>query len=288
MMVTGATGFVGGRIVAALRERRNEVVAAVRTPSEALDRLGVVQHTVPLDDADALARVASGADALVHAAAAAGPDLAAARVVNTLGTRTLVTAARTAGVPRFVHVSTTAVYDLPAVGDAEVAEDAPLVSAEGGASPYAVTKAEAEAEVARGGAQGLSVAILRPPAVLGAGPTSTWGRRIPQRYRDGELHAVAPASTFGWVHVDDLTDAVLAALDTEVEATLNVVGGHTTFGGYLAALRAFLPTAPATAAVNDDVPWQGRYADDRLPRVLGLHPTRSFEAAMAEIRTDWV
>ncbi|MEX2504932.1 MAG: NAD-dependent epimerase/dehydratase family protein [Egicoccus sp.] len=303
VVVTGATGFVGGRIARALRERGDEVVALVRTPSDELAALGIEQPVVALDDVAGLTAALQGVDGVVHAAATAGPDLETAREVNTVGTRSVVDAALAAGRPRFVHISTTSVYDRDASGDAVLHEDAPLAApgpagsgreegaaaapASSAGSPYAITKAEAEAEVARGGAQGLSVAILRPPAVLGAGPTSTWGTRMPVRYRDGDLPGIPPATTFGWVHVDDLVDAALVALDGDVQATLNVVGGHTTFGDYLAALREFVPAPPATAAASDDEPWRGSYATDRLPEVLGFRPHRSFADALDEIAASW-
>jgi nucleoside-diphosphate-sugar epimerase len=53
---------------------------------------------------------------------------------------------------------------------------------------------------------------------------------------------VPPATTFGYVHVEDLVDAVLASLASD-DRTCNVVGGHTTFGDYLAALRSCAPRA---------------------------------------------
>jgi len=294
VLVTGATGFVGGRVARALRARGDEVVATVRTPSDDLAALGVAQPVVALTDAEALATAMHEVEAVVHAAAGVGPDLDSARTVNTLGTRAVVDAALAAGVSRLVHVSTTSVYDLEAVGDAEVAEDTPLAragttppAASSAGSAYAVTKAEAEAEVVRGGQQGLSIAILRPPAVLGAGPTSTWGTRVPQGFVAGELAPRPPETTFGWVHVDDLVDAALAAVDGDAGATVNVVGGHTTFGGYLRALREFLPDAPTEDAVTTDAPWRGTYATDRLPALFGVRPTRDFATAMAEIRASW-
>jgi 2-alkyl-3-oxoalkanoate reductase len=171
-----------------------------------------------------------------------------------------------------------------------VAEDAPLVvatSSGGDVAPYALTKAEAEAEVVRAVAEGLSAQILRPPAVLGAGPTSTWGTRVPTRYRDGELPRAPPATTFGYVHVEDLVDAVLASLATPGETrTCNVVGGHTTFGDYLAALRTFLARPAGHLLGEPGGPWRGRYATARL-RALGVQPQRTFEEAMDEIAASW-
>jgi 2-alkyl-3-oxoalkanoate reductase len=293
IVVTGATGFVGGRVAARLRDRGDEVVALTRRHDDRLAALGVEQRVVDLTDAAAIEEVVAGGpvDGIVHAAATAGPDLDAVRVVNRDGTRAVVDAALAAGVGRVVHVSTTGVYDLDAIGDVEVAEDAPLVvatSSGGDVAPYALTKAEAEAEVVRAVAEGLSAQILRPPAVLGAGPTSTWGTRVPTRYRDGELPPRPPATTFGYVHVEDLVDAVLASLATPGETrTCNVVGGHTTFGDYLTALRTFLDAPPATSSASPEVPWRGRYATARLPDLLGVQPQRTFEEALTEIAASW-
>lgn len=282
VLVTGATGFVGGRVAARLRDRGDEVRALVRTPSEELTAIGVEQHEVGLDDPDAITAVLDGCSGVVHAAAAVGPDLASARRVNRDGTAALVTAAARAGAHRFVHLSTCAVYDREAGGDL-LTEDAPLVR-EG--SPYAVTKAEAEVEAAAGRSQGLSVAVLRPPAVLGAGPTSTWGTRVPRRARDGELPAQHPSTTFGWVHVEDLVDAAVAALDSTAEVTVNVVGGHTTWEVYVEAVRALFAEAPPPPDADGD-PWTGWYATDRLPETLGVRPHRSYEEAMEEIAASW-
>jgi 2-alkyl-3-oxoalkanoate reductase len=295
IVVTGATGFVGGRVARRLRDRGDEVVAVGRRTDEALAAAGVEQRiaslTVPAELIAALAGDEQPADGLVHAAATAGPDLAEVRRVNRDGTRAVLEAVRAAGVPRLVHVSTTSVYDLDALGDVEVDEDAPLVTEASwpGADPvpYALTKAEAEVAVGEAIAAGTSAHVLRPPAVLGAGATSTWGTRVPRRFRDGELPPRPPATTFGFVHVEDLVDAVLASLAHDTTRTCNVVGGHTTYGAYLSALRRCLPAPSATAAASPERPWRGRYATGRLEETLGVHPERTFATAMDEIARSW-
>jgi 2-alkyl-3-oxoalkanoate reductase len=289
VLLTGATGFVGGRVAARLRERGDEVVALVRQPSDALATLGVEQLTGGFDAIDEA--LGGQVAAIVHAAATAGPDLAAARAVNRDATARLVDAALATSRPRFVHVSTTSVYDLEAIGDAEVREDAPLVQAHAagrdgtGPSPYAVTKVEAEAEVVRGASAGLTPIILRPPAILGAGASSTWGTRVPERIRDGQPLPMHLAATFGWVHVEDLVDAVVRGVDRDVVTTANVVGGHTAAAVYYDEVRSLFPDAPPL--VPGERAWRGRYASDRLPDALGFTPSRSYEDAMEEIRRWW-
>lgn len=297
VVVTGATGFVGGRVARRLRARGDAVIAFVRTPSAELEDLGVEQRTVGLHELETVQRTAedAGADAIVHAAAVAGPDHATAHEVNVHGTRAIAGAALLSQL-RLIHISTTSVYDLVATGDAEVDENAPrvardsdpLISSSG--SAYATTKAQAEDEVFRAVGNGLVGVVLRPPAVLGAGPTSTWGTRVPRRIRDGAGPAIAGDSNFGWVHVEDLVDATLAALDADPEVVrglvANVVGGHVPFATYRDAVRAFLGDVPPLDADPDTV-WRGRYASDQLALTLDAHPRRTFDEAMTEIADSW-
>lgn len=294
VVVTGATGFVGDRLVRRLRDRGEHVVALVRSPSADLDALDVEQRVVPLGDLEGIQQAATGAHAIVHTAATA--DATHAHATNVDGTRAVTGAALVSGL-RLLHVSTTAVYDIDAATHDLIDEDAPRVARDGDAPPtssagsaYATTKALAEIEVERAVANGLVGAILRPPAVLGAGPTSTWGTRVPRRIRDGQPPAIATATTFGFVHVDDLVDAVVAGLDADAEVvrglTVNVVSGHVPFGTYRDAVAAFLPSAPPP---GDEPPttWTGRYAIDRLRQTFDLRLERTFDEAMAEIAASW-
>lgn len=291
VLVTGATGFIGGAIARRLVERGDTVRAVVRRPAPELARLGIAEVPGGFDGVDA--SVLAGVDAIVHVAASFSADIDEARSVNRDATRRLAQLAVAAGTPRFVHVSTTAVYDLAALGDVVVDEDAQLRGADSGPSAagsapptYGVTKAEAEAQIVAARRAGLSAAILRPPAVLGTAETSTWGERVPRRLLDGSGFARHPESTFAWVHVRDFVTATIAALETQRDVTANVVGGHHLVGDYLERVVAALPE-PVTIPEVDERPWRGSYAVRRLGTDLEVTPRVSFDEAMDEITAWW-
>jgi dihydroflavonol-4-reductase len=168
--LTGATGYTGGRLLAALLRDGHEVVALARRGS----RLPAapappVWVEGDLQDQAALDRLAAGAEAVVHVAAVyrtAGHPDSYYREINVGGTERLLEAAARAGVRRFVHTSTVGVHGHVAHPPAD--EDAPL-------SPgdiYQQTKAEAETLALEfGRRRGLPVAVIRPGAIYGPGET---------------------------------------------------------------------------------------------------------------------
>lgn len=283
VLMTGATGFVGGRAARRLVQDM-EVRAAVRQPSTALDELGVKQVQFTLEELDA--SLLDGVDVVVHTAATTMNDLDAARMINRVATRRLVDLALETGVSRFVYVSTTAVYDKQAVGDAVISEDAPLAEAGRVSRVYSVTKAESEAEVERGREQGLSTAILRPSAVLGAGPTSTWGARFPREWRAGTPRPLHPEETRGWIHVDDLAEGIALAAGGTAQVTANMVADHTLMANYIDGIRDMLGDVGDLPRPAGE-PWRGTFAATRMREDLGCVPSRSFEQAMDEIAAYW-
>lgn len=292
VLVTGANGFVGGRVAARLAQAGADVDALVRRPGEAeiLRRPGIREIEGDFTDPDDAAEAVAGASAVVHCAATVGSDLDQVRRVNRDGTRTISRVALEAGIGRFVHISTGAVYDR---GDREVLdEDAPRRSeATPGGDPYSLTKAEAEEEVEAAARDGLPAVILRPPAILGYAPTSTWGVVVPTMIREGRFgQGRHPGQSLAWVHVDDLADAVVLALDSDRASgrVYNVVGGHTTLGAYVDDVRGWFDPPPASPLDPDaDDVWQGRYAADRIRDELGWEPQRSYDEGMAESIAHW-
>ena len=104
--VTGGTGFVGTRLMEALTRAGLDVRALTRRPME--DRQYVKWVEGSLEDQQALARLAEGADALIHVAGVIKGDAADFEAGNVQGTAAVLAAARTPGVPRFVLVSSLA------------------------------------------------------------------------------------------------------------------------------------------------------------------------------------
>lgn len=146
LAITGGTGFVGARLIAAARAAGHGTRALTRRPQAA--QAGVAWIAGALDTPEPLAALAAGADAVIHVAGVVNaPDRAGFAAGNIAGTEAVLAAARAAGVRRFVHVSS-------------LAARAPELSV------YGWSKAEAEARVT---ASGLDWRIVRPPAIYGPG-----------------------------------------------------------------------------------------------------------------------
>ena len=164
ILVTGATGKVGSRLVAHLARRGDHVRALVRdvTRAAALPAHGVELAAGDLLDVASLARALRDVDAVVHCAAFfRGATAEEAHAVNDVGTRHLAEAARAAGVARFVFTSTGLVHGT--TGGALAAEDAPCAPT----AAYPVSKLAAERFLLA--LEGLDVRVLRLPFVYGDG-----------------------------------------------------------------------------------------------------------------------
>jgi nucleoside-diphosphate-sugar epimerase len=290
VVVTGANGLVGARVCAALVERGATVRAVVRRKGSAPPLEGVTEHVGDFGDPDFAASAVEGADAVVTTVHPMGSDRATQETVAVEGTAALARAARDAGVGLLVHVSTAAVYDRsPEVGDVD--ESSPLVDDDG--DDYAVTKRDTDARLAE--VDGLTVVLVRPPAILGAGETSVWNTLRPAAARDdASARRAAPHQTFPWVHVDDLAtlvaDVATGRTATSTEPDQGPVEGTTTavdVAGEPATLRDYFGTVAAALGVEpewDDSPvWTGAYLTTRA-RAWGWSPVVTLDHAMGELR----
>jgi nucleoside-diphosphate-sugar epimerase len=183
VLITGPSGFVGQRTVAAFIECGFYVRAAYRSDETARKHPpGVDPYIVgDLDGGADWSRALAGIDAVVHLAARvhvardrSSRPLAAYRQVNTGGTIRLANAAADAGVRRLVFVSSIKV-------NGETSGGAPLseTSSPAPRDPYAISKWEAEQALHRLSTErGLEVVVLRPPLVYGPGVRANFLRLL--------------------------------------------------------------------------------------------------------------
>ncbi|HHO54228.1 MAG TPA: NAD-dependent epimerase/dehydratase family protein [Deltaproteobacteria bacterium] len=229
--VTGATGFLGTHIARELLDRGADVVGIVRSLERGaeLEARGVTLRRADLMDPEALVAAAEGLDALVsNASPAVGGsdgDPQALISADRRATQNVVSASLAAGVPRFVHISSVAVYRMR-LPWRSVREDHPRRTAAGRRWPrrwldlgalvtrpgYADSKAVSEEIVWAATAQGLRPTVLRPGPVYGSRDTKLLGRYLAameQRIR------VVPGIGLPHVHAGDVAAAVVGALVNE-------------------------------------------------------------------------
>jgi UDP-glucose 4-epimerase len=201
ILVTGATGKVGSRLVKRLAHRGDRVRALVRDPMRAADLRedGIELVEGDLLDVSSLAAAVRGVDAVVHCAAffrGATPEQAHA--VNDLGSRHIANAARDASVRRFIFTSTGLVYGSN--GGRLAREDercAPTAA-------YPVSKLAAERFLLA--IEGLDVRVLRLPFVYGDGDPHI-EEAIPM------MRGFSPTQRMSIGHHADVAQAVARLLD---------------------------------------------------------------------------
>src|SRR5579862_2696565 len=218
VLVTGATGFVGGHLVDEL-VRRNESVRILARPGEDVSRLtamGVEIFHGDLTDRSSLEIAIDGVEYVLNCAARTGPwgPESAYELVNVYGPKILVELAMAAGVRRVVHVSSITVHGVDIHG---VADETSALC--GGADPYSRTKVAGERVLQQMICdKAAPVTIVRPGLVYGPRDTNSFGR-FARMIEQGKMVLIGSGNNHvPLVYVEDVARGILLARDVEQAA----------------------------------------------------------------------
>ena len=256
VLLTGATGLVGSRLLPRLAAAGFDCRALVRRDADL--PAGVTGVRGDLGDAESLREAVEGVEAVVHLAALfrTGDEDAIWRA-NRDGTRHLIEAVKAhAPQARFVMASTGNVYDAGALHPAR--EDDPATPT----AAYPASKLAAEALLRE---SGLTWAILRLPFVYGDGDGHL--ESMPALAPRFGLH---PAHTYSVAHHRDVAVAVRLALAGAMDERIVNITDDAPLTVYEMAAFAGAPIDGSAEPLAN--PWSGRM-DGSLARRLGFEPT---------------
>jgi nucleoside-diphosphate-sugar epimerase len=212
VLLTGGTGFIGGRLAERWAAEGVALRCLVRPGSDTarLQELGVELVAGDLRRPSSLATAVEGCELLVHCAALVSDwaTVAEIRDANVTGTGNLLAAARIGGARRFVHLSSTDVYGHQGRPGRDRKEIDEACRPARFANWYAQTKLEAEQLVEVASASGLETVILRPATVYGPGSKEVVGE-IARALRAGHMLLIGRGRTVaGLCQVENLIDAI--------------------------------------------------------------------------------
>lgn len=211
ILVTGASGFIGHHLLAALLAQGHKVNATVHSRHVPIPtifpngRLNLIYG-----DLAAGLQLPENLDAVIHTAAkSAWPGVTASSIVksNVLATDNLIRHAKNTGVSRFIFLSSLSVYGK--IQSPIVDETTPILNPE----VYGLSKRIGE-QLLEGEADLIPSISVRLPGVIGPGSVRNWLTRVMHASRAGEeIVAFNPDAWFNnAIHVTDLVEFICALL----------------------------------------------------------------------------
>ena len=225
--VTGASGFIGRRLVQDLARQGGPVTALLHRDAQELPvAIAKVQGSLE-DGTDKLAEAMSGHDVVFHLAAQVSfdprrlPDLLR---VNGEGTRTVLSAAKKAGVDRTVVVSSASTIGFSDRAEGLLDEDAPFDPRWAERNPYLHSKRVAEEHAAEAVRGGQWVTIVNPTTVFGPGDRTLNSGTLVRQVAQSPAVPVPPGGS-NVVDVDDVVSGILAAAARGQPGRRYILGG---------------------------------------------------------------
>jgi UDP-glucose 4-epimerase len=291
VLVTGASGFVGGAVVRALRNGGAQVTTIDQTAFAAPDVTSLVGDLTDPRVRDAA--VTEGLTGIVHLAAVTSvlrsvEDPVGVYEANVGATSSLLELARARGVGRFLLSSTNAV--VGDVGSAKIREDTPLRPL----TPYGATKAACEMLMsAYAGSYGMTTTALRLTNVYGPGMRhkDSLVARLMKAARSGATVEIYGDGTQvrDFVHVDDVVRGLLLAWERRWVGPLIIGAGRsvTVLEVFDAARRITGQPIPATHVPAKAGEMPAVVVDIGRARGLGYEPAVTLESGIASAWADF-
>ena len=291
VLVTGGTGFVGKAVRAALADR--PVRLALRKPPATGAQMSAeeVALTGPIEAVTAWGPHLADCDAVVHLAAKVhdlrGGDPETYDAVNHRATLAMAEAAAARGVKRFVFLSTIKVLGEATAPDRPFTDSSPPTPLD----PYSRSKHAAETGLAAIAERtGLPVVVLRPPLVYGPGVGANFRQLLRLADTPWPLPFGGLANRRSLIHVANLADAMVAALQADVPACGPYVVADDTgvsTGDLVASLRTALGRPRRLVPIPGPLWSMGRRLPGLGSRLRRLSESLSVDAAGFRAATGW-
>lgn len=223
--LTGATGFVGGRLAQMLRERGHQVVAVVRDPDKAGDlrKRGVEVVKGDVTQKESMRAAMTGCDGVFHVAGwykVGAKDTSPGRQINVEGTRNVLELMQELEIPKGVYTSTLAINS----DTHGIERDETFHFTGRHISEYDRTKAEAHSIADDFIRKGLPVVIVQPGLIYGPEGTSMSDEAL-RLYLKKKLPVIPGRSAYSWAHVDDICEAHILAMEKARPGSTYIISG---------------------------------------------------------------
>src|SRR5215208_1523539 len=224
--VTGATGFVGGRLARKLSEQGHQVHASVRSPDKAKDlqTLGVKLFKGDVTNKESMREAMRGVDGVFHVAGwykIGVKDKSDGEKVNIQGTRNVLELMRELKIPKGVYTSSL-VVNSDTHGQMK---DEHYHFTGQHLSEYDRTKAAAHEVANEFIAHGLPLVIVMPGLIYGPGDTSTLRDNIIS-FLKGRLPALPDQAGNCWAHVEDIVQGHILAMEKGKPGESYIIAGE--------------------------------------------------------------
>ncbi|HMV14896.1 MAG TPA: NAD-dependent epimerase/dehydratase family protein [Chitinophagales bacterium] len=254
VLVTGASGFLGGELVKQL-VAQGESVRIIKRASSSLTHLQSIVHQLDIVEADildipSLEYACEGVEKIYHCAAVIGYDSSyynAMYKCNIEGTANVVNVALSKNIQKLIHVSS-----IAAIGGKpnELITEETKWEKNEWTTHYGITKMLAEREIWRGIQEGLVAAIINPGIIVGIGHEHKSTMRIFKNIQQQKMPFYTNGIN-GFIAVEDVANLCVQLMNSDVQAERFIaIEGNYSFKTYFDSIATALQVSPPKKALN--------------------------------------